>query len=136
MIVLFLYAFKLLLDPSSSGRAIPWGPGLEPCPSVNLVEGCPPVYTRSLIMIDWESSARTSPEITSLPWRRPNLCGLGMSRFTWSVIRARPIIFFFLLFTKDNFKKGIVKRCKPGENSNPVNGEERLALGELEHQKR
>merc|ERR1719264_2395393 len=48
-------------------------------------------------MIDWESSARTSPDITSLPWRRPNLCGLGMSRFTWSVIRALPIIFFFLL---------------------------------------
>ena len=101
IIVLFLYAFKLQLPPSSSGKAMPWGPGLGPCPSVNLVEGCPPVYTRSLIMIDWESRASTSPDITSLPWRRPNLCGLGMSLFTRSVIRARPIIFFFLLFKKD-----------------------------------
>ena len=66
----------------------------------------------TLIMMDWESKAITSPDLTDLktisqacsfmplphlPSSFPSFCGLGMFFLTVAVIRERPIIFFFLL---------------------------------------
>ena len=69
----------------------------------------------TLIMMDWESRAITSPDLTDLkgisqvcssaplshlPCSFPSFCGLGIFFLTVAVIRERPIIFFFLLVSE------------------------------------
>ena len=66
----------------------------------------------TFIMMDWESRAITSPDVTDLksislacssaslpylPCSFPSFCGFGIFFLTVAVIRERPIIFFFLL---------------------------------------